>query len=223
MIIVFDLDDTLYQEITYVKSGFKVVADEMARKYDLDSEVIYRDALLLLDRSGRGHIFDTLLKNYGYYTKREVQRLVTIYRLHSPNIQIGGVEMKVLKQCGTNSNLYLVTDGNKLVQAKKIESLGIGPLFKRIFITHRFGLDAAKPSLKCFELIRKSENVSWTEIVYIADDPNKDFIALKKAGAITIRVMTGRFASIEKSIEYEADWRIDSLGELPAMLKELNS
>ena len=223
MIIVFDLDDTLYKEITYVKSGFKVVADEIARKYDLDSEVIYRDALLLLDRSGRGHIFDTLLKNYGYYTKREVQRLVTIYRLHYPNIQIGGEEMKVLKQCGTDSNLYLVTDGNKLVQSKKIESLGLGPLFKRIFITHRFGPDAAKPSLKCFEIIRKLENVTWSELVYIGDDPNKDFINLKKAGAVTVRVMTGRFSDVKKGQEFEADWQIESLGELPAILRKIHS
>ena len=219
MIIVFDLDDTLYQEITYVKSGFKVVVDEMARKYDLDSEVIYRDALLLLDRSGRGHIFDTLLKNYGHYTKREVQRLVTIYRLHSPNIQIGGVEMKVLKQCGTNSNLYLVTDGNKLVQAKKIESLGIGPLFKRIFITHRFGLDAAKPSLKCFEIIKNIEKTNWENMVYIGDNPHKDFVNLNKVNAITIRILKGDYANHKVDSTYDAKHKIYDLNELYDLLK----
>ena len=131
--------------------------------------------------------------------------------------------MKVLKQCGTDSNLYLVTDGNKLVQSKKIESLGLGPLFKRIFITHRFGLDAAKPSLKCFEIIRKLENVTWSELVYIGDDPNKDFINLKKAGAVTVRVMTGRFSDVKKGQEFEADWQIESLGELPAILRKIHS
>jgi putative hydrolase of the HAD superfamily len=223
LIIVFDLDDTLYQEITYVKSGLKAVADEIAEKYKMNSKVVYRDSLLILEKSGRGKIFDTLLKDYGFYTRREVQRLVSIYRFHKPEIKIGKRELKALNWCSTNSNLYLVTDGNKFVQAKKIESLGISEIFTRIFITHRFGLDAAKPSLKCFEIIRKSENVSWAEIVYIGDDPNKDFIELKKAGAITIRVRTGRFASIKKSMEYEADWHIDSLEELPAMLRKIDS
>ncbi len=222
MIIVFDLDDTLYQEISYVQSGLKAVANEIAKKYNLDSNVIYKEALDILEKSGRGGVFDSLLNNYGYYTKREVQRLVSIYRLHYPKISIGSMEMKALKLCGKESNLYLVTDGNKYVQAKKIESLGIESIFKHIFITHRFGLDAAKPSLKCFEMIRKLENVSWGELIYIGDDPNKDFINLKKAGAITVRVLTGRFAALKKDEQYEADWQIDSLMDLPALLRNFD-
>jgi putative hydrolase of the HAD superfamily len=222
LIIVFDLDDTLYQEISYVQSGLKAVANEIAKKYNLDSNVIYKEALDILEKSGRGGVFDSLLNNYGYYTKREVQRLVSIYRLHYPKISIGSMEMKALKLCGKESNLYLVTDGNKYVQAKKIESLGIESIFKHIFITHRFGLDAAKPSLKCFEMIRKLENVSWGELIYIGDDPNKDFINLKKAGAITVRVLTGRFAALKKDEQYEADWQIDSLMDLPALLRNFD-
>ncbi len=222
MIIVFDLDDTLYQEITYVQSGLKAVANEIAKKYNMDSNIIYKDALITLEKSGRGQVFDSMLNEYGFYTKREVQRLVAVYRLHQPKISIGAVELKALKLCGKKSNLYLVTDGNKFVQAKKIESLGIDSIFKRIFITHRFGLDAAKPSLKCFEKIRKLENIAWDELVYIGDDPNKDFINLKKAGAITVRVLTGRFATLKKSKEYEADWQIGSLAELPTLLRNFD-
>ena len=35
MILVFDLDDTLYEEISYVKSGFKKVSDFMKSEYEI--------------------------------------------------------------------------------------------------------------------------------------------------------------------------------------------
>jgi putative hydrolase of the HAD superfamily len=37
MIIVFDLDDTLYEEITYVRSGFKAVANYLSKNYKIET------------------------------------------------------------------------------------------------------------------------------------------------------------------------------------------
>ena len=37
MIIVFDLDDTLYEETTYVKGGFTAVANYLFQTYHLDN------------------------------------------------------------------------------------------------------------------------------------------------------------------------------------------
>jgi putative hydrolase of the HAD superfamily len=221
LIIVFDLDDTLYQEITYVKSGLTAVSQDIASKYNLNQEMIYSEALSMLETFGRGHIFDNILRQYGLYSKREVKRLLSVYRSHNPRIKIGLPELEVLRKCRIISNLYLVTDGNKNVQAKKIEALKIKTYFKRIFITHRYGLEASKPSLKCFEHIRELEKVGWSEIVYIGDDPNKDFVNLKKVGATTIRVMTGRFRKVTKSPAYEAEWHINSLSELPKLLEKI--
>ena len=221
LIIVFDLDDTLYEEITYVRSGMAAVSQDIANKYNMDRDMIYSEALATLENFGRGKVFDIILRQYGLYSKHEVKRLLSVYRSHTPTIEIGLPELLVIRDCQLLSNLFLVTDGNKNVQAKKIEALGIKPYFKRIFITHRFGLNASKPSLKCFELIKESEKVEWTDIVYIGDDPNKDFVNLKKVGAITIRVLTGRFAKVINSQDYEAAWNIDSLNELPKLLEKL--
>jgi len=221
LIIVFDLDDTLYQEITYVRSGIAAVSQDIADKYNMNRDMIYSEALATLEIFGRGQVFDIILRKYGLYSKHEVKRLLSIYRSHTPKIEIGLPELLVIRECQLQSNLYLVTDGNKNVQAKKIEALGIKPYFKRVFITHRFGLKAAKPSLKCFQLIRELEKVEWTDIVYIGDDPNKDFVNLKKVGAITIRVMTGRFAQVANSQDHEAEWKIDSLSQLPKLLEKL--
>ena len=40
MIIVFDLDDTLYEEITYVRSGFKAVASYLSQTYKKSKRLI---------------------------------------------------------------------------------------------------------------------------------------------------------------------------------------
>lgn len=223
MIIVFDLDDTLYPEITYVQSGIKAVAETLSAETFLDSRVLYEEALEELNKNGRGEIFDNVLKKYDIYSKKKVQSLVTAYRMHDAKISIDKQTLLTLQTLKKSFPLYLVTDGNKVVQANKIKALGIENLFKKVFITHRYGLGAAKPSLTCFEKLRKAENVAWTKIVYVGDDPNKDFVNLNKVGAHTIRVLSGRFAKINLDSEYEARWRIKNLEELPALLHRIDT
>ena len=36
MIVALDLDDTLYPELSYVHSGFRAVAQELARRWGVD-------------------------------------------------------------------------------------------------------------------------------------------------------------------------------------------
>ena len=63
MIIVFDLDDTLYEEITYVKGGLKAVANYLFRTYQLDTpERISGRLFAILLKKGRGKIFDIFLQ-----------------------------------------------------------------------------------------------------------------------------------------------------------------
>lgn len=87
-----------------------------------------------------------------------------------------------------NIPLYIVTDGNKIVQNNKIEALNLRKHIKKDFITHRFGKKHSKPSTYCFEKIRKLENVNPEDIVYIGDNPNKDFVNIKELGFRTIRI-----------------------------------
>ena len=64
MIIVFDLDDTLYEEITYVRSGFKAVANYLSRNYKIGTtKNIYSQFVQLLKTQGRGKVFDSFLDN----------------------------------------------------------------------------------------------------------------------------------------------------------------
>ena len=60
MIIVFDLDDTLYVELEYVKSGFQAVSSFLEQRFGLASEETFGAMMDILESHGRGAVFDRL-------------------------------------------------------------------------------------------------------------------------------------------------------------------
>jgi putative hydrolase of the HAD superfamily len=220
VIIVFDLDDTLYPEITYVKSGFAEVAAALSVQIGTHASTLLELFLSELDASGRGKVFDNVYEALGVYSESRVEESVRIYREHSPKITLPTSSSKVLDQLA-EFPLHLVTDGDPDVQLRKIDVLGIQSRFRSCLRTWSFGREFGKPSLQCFEMIRDQEQAAWHELVYVGDDPSKDFISLREVGARTVRVRTGRHARVDALPPYEAEFDIDSLAELPSLISEL--
>jgi putative hydrolase of the HAD superfamily len=48
--VIFDLDNTLYPEIEYVKSGFRYVSSYLNSKYDLDEEEIFSQLMSIFEK-----------------------------------------------------------------------------------------------------------------------------------------------------------------------------
>ncbi|WNO61809.1 HAD family hydrolase [Rheinheimera sp. MMS21-TC3] len=219
MIYIFDLDDTLYNERQYVESGLHAVARFAAKRWLLDEDTSYQTMLQLLDSQGRGRIFDDLLAPHKLATKANIKACVSRYRLHQPEISMPQEHHELLQKLP--KPLYLVTDGNKIVQQKKVQALGIAHYFKRVFITHRFGIKHAKPSTYCFELIKKTEQCQWHDIVYIGDNPAKDFVNLNTLGANTVRVLTGVHRNKQVLAEYDAKHQIQNLDDIFTLCNRL--
>ncbi|MCH8536587.1 MAG: HAD family hydrolase [Alkalimonas sp.] len=215
MIYIFDLDDTLYGERQFVKSGLQAVAEMAEQRWGLNPTSSYRQLITLLDTQGRGRMFDDWLAQSNLATKANIKRCISCYRLHKPNIDMPQAHHQLLQQLP--KPLYLVTDGNKMVQHNKVQALGIAHYFKRVFITHRFGIQHAKPSTYCFALIKKAEGCAWQDIVYIGDNPAKDFVNLNKLGVNTIRVLTGEHKDAIPKQGYDAQTSLMQLTELHVM------
>lgn len=211
-VIVFDLDDTLYEEIDFVKSGFDKVSKFLFKNYHISKDECYQNMINELGK-GRGKIFDNTLKKYNIFTQKLLRQCISIYRLHKPKICLFDDAEKCLKQFNTFP-MYIVTDGNKIVQKNKLQALKLEKIVKFSFITSNYGLKNSKPSTYCFLKICKLENTSPENIVYIGDDPSKDFVEIKKIGFKTIRVLTGKFKNKKYSNYYDADLTIKSLKEL---------
>ena len=213
MVLVFDLDDTLYDEITYVKSGFKAVAVFLEQKFGINSVESYQFMLNDLAKNGRGKIFNNILQKHNLDSKANITKCLTIYRTHFPNISLSPDAVSCLNRF-SNWHKYIVTDGNKVVQHNKIEALGLYSKFKKCFITHRHGKKHSKPSPYCFLKICEMEKVHPKEVVYIGDNPKKDFINIKPLGFNTIRILKGEYQNLEVSEEYDGAYKIKSLDEL---------
>jgi putative hydrolase of the HAD superfamily len=56
------------------------------------------------------------------------------------------------------------------------------------------------------------------EVIYIGDNPHKDFVGIKPLGFRTVRIMRGNHRHVEMPPEYEADHRISSLVELSQLI-----
>lgn len=212
MILIFDLDDTLYPELEYVRSGFLAVANELYHLFNWPVTESFNYMLKTLDKKGRGAVFNDLLYYHGKLSKKNVKHCITIYRHHKPNISLSEDVKSVIKHFPGNK--YVVTDGHKIVQGNKVNALGISSFFKHVYITHRYGINNSKPSIHCFNLIKKREKCEWSEMCYIGDNPNKDFINIKPLGVKTIRIKTSIYDSIEIPKHMEADIIISDLNEI---------
>jgi len=195
MIFCFDLDDTLYDESTFVRSGFQAVANHLAAAYGVPSDDSLVLMLEVLESDGRGRVFDTVAERLGLTGSDLVADCVEAYRNHEPSIVLAPGAGEALGRCGDDPR-YLVTDGHPGVQAAKVRALGLEDMFRAVYRTWSYGRDHAKPSLRCFEMICRAEGRDLRELVYVGDDPAKDFVGLNAVGALTVRVLTGRHAHL---------------------------
>ena len=212
MIIVFDLDDVLYEEKSFYHSGIDAIVNFISNEYNIPKNKI----LMFLknrNKENRKKIIDDMLINFNIYSKSRVRKCLSIYRMHFPKIKISADAIYCLKNLKKNT-CYIVTDGNKLVQLNKIKALGLEKFMKKCFLTSNYGLKNAKPSPYCFLKICNIENVEPKDVVYVGDDPNKDFVGIKPLGFQTVRLLKGRYKNLIKPKKYQSDIVINSLKEL---------
>lgn len=213
--ILFDLDDTLYDEKQFVKGGFKAVSSYISKKNNINQNVMYRLLLDMLEKHGRGHIFDIVLKKVGLYNKKLIPKLIKVYRTHKPKISAYPEVRAVLSALRKKGyKLGLITDGNVEAQRNKVEALKIKIFFNCIIFSDEYGIEKQKPSPFIYQKALEKLKVSLNESVYIGDNPCKDFVNAKKLGMHTIRIMRGWCKTIKLNKKYEADYQIKSLDEV---------
>ncbi|WP_024787519.1 HAD family hydrolase [Lebetimonas sp. JH369] len=206
MVIVFDLDDTLYDEIDFVKSGFREIS-----KY-LGDEKYFNFMWEEFLKNGSGKIFDKLIKTFNIDT--DVKKLIEIYRFHKPNITLPK-ESKEILEFNNNNDTALISDGYYMMQQNKFLALNLDKYIKYPIFTDFY--HTKKPELKPFKMVM--EKFPNKQYVYISDNPKKDFIAPKKLGWITVRFKNKK--GIYKNIPNCADYGVYSRKEIVEKLKEL--
>ncbi len=221
--ILFDLDDTLYPEIEFVRSGFRTVARYLSSRGTRDEEWLVNRMFEVIEAEGRGRIFDRILHDEGKYSPELVHLLVYLYRSHEPSIEpfeeVSRV-FKLLRERGLR--LGIVTDGMATVQRRKIQALGLGPMVDTVVCTDELGDAYWKPSTVPFLVALQLLEVEPEEATYVGDDPQKDFVAPKELQMLTVQVRRlprkERIDSKPGRPVTQADVTIATLDELPALV-----
>jgi len=216
--LVFDLDDTLYNEADFVHGAFKEVAQYLSKKHSIACEEVYRSMLRLLAINGRGRIFNDICDSYNL--DEDINNLVEIYRNAAPNISLYEDADHFLNYCQGKYRLGLITDGIHYVQRNKIRLLGLEKYFDSIIVTDEHGEDFCKPGIKPYVRMAEELGTAFDEMIYIGDNPRKDFCGARQLGIYTVRIIrpVGDHMGLRLGREYEADREIASMYELKAVI-----
>ncbi|KOC31910.1 HAD family hydrolase [Clostridium botulinum] len=219
--LIFDLDDTLYNERNYVFGAFKEVCKYLSYKYSLNELQLYDDILNVFNKEGRGKIFNIICDRYNL--NEDIKKLVHIYRNSKPKLDLYDDAKKILEWCRNSGfKLGIITDGCSKVQWNKIKSLKLENIVDKIIVTDDFGKEYWKPHKRSYVEISKYLNVEYKECAYIGDNSNKDFVGCKELGINTVRIIRkqGDHMQTFLSKEYEADKNINNLTEIKEIIKE---
>ncbi len=179
-VVCFDLDDTLYKEINYLKSAYREIASYAADycRGCSDSPIILSvkayEAMLLAYKEGQ-NAFERLNAFLGI--NLPISQYLQIYRMHKPNIRLSESVVSVLNLLKSSECIIgLITDGRSVQQRNKMEALGLNRwiMDEDIVISEEFGSE--KPTSANYEYFMK-RYPECDEFIYIGDNLKKDFIA----------------------------------------------
>lgn len=172
---IFDLDDTLFQELDFLKSAY---ADISARLSVNINSNVYPE--MLVKYHNRENVFEWLVSKYRQVIPDlNVQRLLIEYREHVPSIVLNKATKDFLhnlkKRCVP---MGLITDGRSVTQRNKLKALGIEDYFEDIIISEEFGSE--KPDERNY--LYFEQKYHGRDFYFFGDNTSKDFIIPARLG-----------------------------------------
>ena len=192
-VIIFDLDDTLYDcSGTLVVRGRRQVAKTIAKLINCSEEEAYQLQLDMEEKYGvKANIYEKIVSHYhlpGTYAQELLEEFVhidisdiTVF----PDVMDTMIQLK-----GRGYWMVLVTSGDKEIQRKKIDVLGLNNrYFDDIVITER---NKGQPKKACFQEIMKRYDLQAEEFVCVGDKIDDELTASKSLGMVTVMFEHGR-------------------------------
>lgn len=187
--VIFDLDDTLISEKQYIESGYHHIAKILDGKLEIAEEVIFSQLINLLKESSK-NVFNRLLDRHVIdYSKEMIINLVEEYRNHFPVIELYDDVLPCIQHIKSKGvKVGIITDGYANAQHQKLKAVRAYDYFDEIIITDELGREFQKPHPKAFEVMREKLNVEFHEMIYVGDNPEKDFYISKVYPIKTVRI-----------------------------------
>lgn len=202
-LVVFDLDNTLYDEKQYFDAVFK----NFCKKYNIP----YNTSFLTQYAHSNGQdIFkDFLLNTQIGYSQQYHNELFDIYCTLSHPLSLYSDASEILQYLqNKNITFAILTNGPVLAQKNKIKNLNLEHL--DIFYAREEGKQYEKPHKQAFyKVLNCYPNA--TQSFFVGDTLETDIIGAKNAKMFTIYINRD---CTKKSINQIADLEIENLNEL---------
>jgi putative hydrolase of the HAD superfamily len=213
---IFDLDDTLYPELDYVRSGFRVVGEWAEKRLGLSQPIVQTELQSLFEAGFRSDSFQWWLADRAL-PEDLLPEMVRTYRDHPPRISLFPETGRVLDALKKTSLLGLVTQGRRTAQEAKIRALGLDRWMDAVVILGEEDRAGWKPNREPFDRALAMLSVAGGDAAYVGDNPQKDFRGAREAGLRTVRIRRpgGLHAGEEPADDKDApDREIRSLDQL---------
>ena len=194
--VLFDLDDTLFDQRQWLDGAWRAVATR-AGAWGVDADQLLgalRDVATA--GSDRGGIIDQALDRVGA-TGTSVPSLVDAFRGFAPTRlePYPGVPA-ALEHLASRVPLGVVSDGDPGVQLAKLAALGVAPCFSTVVLSDQLGRAHRKPDPLPFRHALGALGVDADHAVFVGDRPAKDVAGPAALGMRAIRVRTGEWRAL---------------------------
>ncbi len=221
--VLFDLDDTLYPELSFVRSGYRATAELLKSEYGFTGD-IYEELSALFKESPK-RVFNRFFSaRDADYNENDIKRLVACYREHRPDISPYPDTMNTLYRLrDMGCVLGIISDGYAPSQKNKLQALFSSwrKLFERVILTDELGKDYNKPDERSFIMMKEFFKTDWNDMVYVGDNPKKDFYIGDRYPILTVRLLKpdGVYKDAPYLDEIKERLRITELSSLPELVR----
>ncbi|MCC0661067.1 MULTISPECIES: HAD family hydrolase [unclassified Clostridioides] len=229
--LIFDVDDTLYNQLTPFYIAYDKVFSSIKNVSVKDlyiSSRKYSDEVFHLTESGempieKMHVY-RIMKAFeelgNAITEKDAQNFQDEYIYQQSQITLIPEMEQVLNFAKEkNINMGIITNGPSSHQRMKLKQLNIEKWVdeENIFISSEVGF--SKPDINIFRLAEKFMNLDKANTYYVGDSYKNDVVGSKKAGWKSIW-MNHRKHRVEELV-YKPDFIILDYQEIPLLYKKL--
>ena len=190
--LVFDVDDTLYEQIVPFENAYKSLFDmdiDMEQFYLLSRH--YSDVKFEASRNGEMtmdeyHIYriQEAAKDLGVFlTDEQALNMQKEYKMNQQKLQMSNVTINILKLARKNNvKLGIITNGPSAHQWSKIKALGVERWIDKENIIVSGDYSINKPDVRIFEIMQEKLQLPIDSLYYIGDLLENDIVGANNAG-----------------------------------------
>ena len=192
--VLFDLDDTLYLQSSFLAQVWHHVAQVAASESGRGAEEIEATLVgISAQGSDRGGIIDRAVEQLGISCP--IEPLVEAFRTFTPTtLSLLPGARAVLDACAAQVPIGLVSDGVVELQRAKLAALGLEDSFDVVVLSDTFGREHRKPDPTPFLAALEALGTSPEATVFVGDRPDKDVVGAHSVGMRALRVHTGEYS-----------------------------